>query len=177
MRFLKNCLALICILLAFNGIAQKATPVKFNYAISDTSFKVGDTVEIIVNIKIEDGWSVYSSEFAADGPLKFEFKAEKSKNFTVAGPIKPYKPFMHYDEVWEAEVKIFEERAQFRIPIVIKKKGPALFSASFSGQACKEVCVPISDAVAVDINTLPLGSYQSADPEVYSHYISIAAPK
>lgn len=177
MRFLKNCITLICILYSLIGMAQKASPVKFSYAISDTSFKVGDTVEIIVNLKIEERWSVYSSEFAADGPLKFEFKGEKSKSFVYAGPIKPYKPFMHYDEVWEAEVKIFEEMAQFRIPIVIKKTGPAVFTATFSGQACKEVCVPISDAVAVDINTLPLGSYQSADPEVYSHYTTVAAPK
>lgn len=177
MRFLKNFLALICILLAFNGLAQKVTPVKFDYAISDTSFKVGDTVEIIVNIKIENGWSVYSSEFAADGPLKFEFKGEKSKSFAFAGPIKPYKPFMHFDEVWEAEVKIFEEMAQFRIPIIIKKTGPVVFTATFNGQACKEVCVPISNAVSFDIRTLPFGDYQAADPEVYVHYMEIAAPK
>ncbi len=177
MDYFKSSILLILILVANCTFAQKTSPVKFSYAISDTSFKVGDTVEIIVNLQIEEKWSVYSSEFAADGPLKFEFKGEKSKNFVYAGPIIPYKPFMHYDEVWEAEVKIFEEIAQFRIPIVIKKTGPAVFTATFSGQACKEVCVPISDAVAVDINTLPLGGYQSADPEVYSHYISVAVPK
>jgi thiol:disulfide interchange protein len=160
--------------LSFIFLVSKAegviTPVTFTYGISKTSYKAGDTVEFIINAKIIDGWYLYSTEMAADGPLRFECNLDKSKDFDVVGKIVPYKPFTHRDDVWDADVEIFEKVAQFRIPLLVKKDGKINLKGKIEGQSCLESCIQVKDKIDVDLSALPLSDYIAADPSVYDHF-------
>ncbi len=170
MKVIKSWLFFIFLLDSSCAFAQALTPITLSYSLSKTGYKAADTVDFIINAKIKKGWCLYSSEFAADGPIKFECVVEKSNAFFLLGPLLAYNPFAHYDEVWEAEVKIFEEVAQFRLPMVVKKSGKIIFRARIEGQGCNEVCVPLSTTIALDLSTLTYSDYVSASPSVYSHY-------
>jgi DsbC/DsbD-like thiol-disulfide interchange protein len=165
-------LPLLLVLCAVMGKASQAqiNPVTFSYALSKTDYKAGDTVDFIITAKIEKGWCIYSSEFEVDGPIRFDCLLEKNDHIIKAGPITAYKPFQHFDETWEGQIKLFEGMGQFRIPLVIKKTGKLVLKGEIEGQACKDVCVPINAKVEVDVSTLPKGAYEAVDPSVYDHY-------
>jgi len=170
MKYITPIAFLYFLLFANVSFAQVVPPATLSYAVSKNNYKAGDTVYLIINVKMAEGWSLYSSEFKADGPIKFNCTLSKSSNYTPAGPIEAYKPFAHFDEVWEEEVKIFENIGQFRIPVIVKKAGKIMIKAEIEGQACKDACAPIADTIELDLSTLPVSDYIAADPAVYKHY-------
>jgi thiol:disulfide interchange protein DsbD len=170
MNFVKLFSSFLFSLIFLVSNARTIDQVKFSYAISKTDYKAGDTVDFIINAKIIDGWYLYGNEFAADGPIKFTCTIEKSNDFKQVGEISAYKPYAHVDETWEAEVKIFENVGQFRIPIIVNKSGKIIFKAAYEGQTCKESCIPIKDKIDLDLSTLAYSDYIVADPSVYKHY-------
>lgn len=170
MKLIKSWVFFIFLLDCSFAFAQATTPITLSYSISKTDYKSGDTLDFIINAKINEGWCLYSSEFLAEGPIKFECIAKKSNAFQQVGPLMAYQPFAHYDEVWEAEVKIFAGVAQFRLPMVVKKSGKIMFKAEMEGQACNDVCVPLHDTIELDLSTLPYGGYIAADPSIYEPY-------
>lgn len=170
MKFVRLVLLLFIFSLSLPGIAQVNSKVKFSYAVSKKDFKKGDTVDFIINAAIDEGWYLYSTEFAADGPIKFEVIFSDSSAFHQVGAVMPYKPFAHYDSTWEAEVKIFEKSAQFRVPLLITKDGAITLKGKVEGQLCQEQCIPVKEKFSVDLSTLPVGEYIAADESVYDHY-------
>lgn len=180
MKFLKASslfFALFAVLFTFADVVH---PVQYSYAISKADYKAGDTVDFIINAKIIDGWYLYSTEFAATDPIKFKCTITSSKKFTQVGAIVAYKPFSHFDETWEGEVKVFESLGQFRIPLVIHKEGKIELKAKIESQSCSNAegrCVPVDVNMHVDLSKLPYGDYVAADPAVYSHYDSKESAK
>ncbi len=171
MNFKKTLSFLTCFFLFFMVKADKVNPVSFSYAISKTDYKVGDTIDFIINASILDGWYLYSTEFPADGPLKFECNIEKSNDFSQVGKVMPYEPFAHKDENWDDSiVKIFEKVGQFRIPIRVNKAGKIEMLGKIEGQSCTDQCVPIGEKFKVDLSALPFSDFVVADASVYAHY-------
>lgn len=156
---------------------QNETLLTTSYGISKTNYKAGDTLDFIINTKIKSGWYLYSSEFLADGPMKFECTIENSNDFTVIDTIRAYKPFAHYDDVWEGEVKLFEDIGQFRIAIVVKKAGSIALKAMVAGQVCNDVCVPVEEKIDIDLSTLLYCDYKAADSAVYKHFEAMGEKK
>ena len=173
MKFVRIFTFLFCsILFLFSKAQGVITPVTFSYGISKTEYKAGDTIDFIINAKIIDNWYLYSTEMAADGPILFECNLDKSKDYEILSKPIPYKPFIHYDETWEADVQIFEKVAQFRISILVKKEGKIDLKGKIEGQSCLESCIQIKEKIALDLSTLAYSDYIAADPEVYKHYTS-----
>ncbi len=166
----RNFLLSALIFISLSGFSQGSNPYNLSFAVSKTNYKAGDTIDFIINFKIADGWELYSSEFPADGPIKFECTLEKSSDYTQLGTIIPYKPYTHYDEVWESQVKIFEKIAQFRLTIIVKKPGKINLKAALEGQFCKDACVAMSEKVDLELSSLPLGDNMAAEPSVYFHF-------
>lgn len=173
----------LCSLLfaTFISSAQVDHPVEYSYAISKADYKAGDSVDFIINAKILDGWYLYSSEFTADGPIKFTCTIQNSKDFS-AGAVQPYKPFAHLDPDWDnTEVKIFQSVGQFRVPLLVNKEGKIILNGKIESQSCSSVegrCVPVDVKLSdIDLSSLPISDYQVADPAVYDHYKTGEAPK
>lgn len=181
MKFQKFLFLCSLLLATFISSAQVDHPVEYSYAISKTDYKAGDSVDFIINAKILDGWYLYSSEFAADGPIKFACTIQNSKDFS-AGTVQPYKPFAHLDPDWDnLEVKIFQSIGQFRVPLLVNKEGKIVLNGKIASQSCSSIegrCVPVDVNLSnIDLSALPVSDYQVADPAVYDHYKTGEAPK
>lgn len=181
MKFHKILFLCSLLLATFISSAQVDHPVEYSYAISKTDYKAGDSVDFIINAKILDGWYLYSSEFVAEGPIKFSCTIQNSKDFS-AGTVQPYKPFAHLDPDWDnLEVKIFQSIGQFRVPLLVNKEGKIVLNGKIVSQSCSSIegrCVPVDVNLSnIDLSTLPVSDYQVADPAVYEHYKTGEAPK
>ncbi len=181
MKFHKILFLCSLLLATFISSAQVDHPVEYSYAISKADYKAGDSVDFIINAKILDGWYLYSSEFVADGPIKFTCTIQNSKDFS-AGTVQPYKPFAHLDPDWDnTEVKIFQSVGQFRVPLLVNKEGKIILNGKIASQSCSSVegrCVPVDVKLSdIDLSLLPISDYQVADPAVYDHYKTGEAPK
>ncbi len=181
MKFHKILFLCSLLLATFISSAQVDHPVEYSYAISKADYKAGDSVDFIINAKILDGWYLYSSEFVADGPIKFTCTIQNSKDFS-AGTVQPYKPFAHLDPDWDnTEVKIFQSVGQFRVPLLVNKEGKIILNGKIASQSCSSVegrCVPVDVKLSdIDLSSLPISDYQVADPAVYDHYKTGEAPK
>ncbi len=81
--------------------------------------KIGDKkYDLILTASIENEWHLYSIEKVEDGPLPTEFIFEEQKGFKVIGEaIEVTKPIKEYEEVFEKEIKFFNNEAVFKVSI------------------------------------------------------------
>lgn len=137
----------IIVLLAAPAFAQIIEPAKWSWEASKKSVKVGDEIELIFKIEIEDNWHTYANDFDPEcGPLltKVEFKQDAS--FKLIGPLKAINAKVHYEDVFECDTKVFEVRGEFRQKIKVLSKELKL-SGNYDGQSCTDAgkCVPFGD--------------------------------
>ena len=122
---------------------EQITDWKFNFA--DPNFKVGDEVELVFTANIENGWTLYSSDFKADiGPQPTTFWFAENGSFEVEGKITPIAPLKKIDKNWGFEVSYFAKKAEFRTKVRIVEHTLDIFGA-IKGQVChdkKGICIP-----------------------------------
>jgi len=81
--------------------------------------KTGDkTFDLILKASIEKDWHLYSVDKVEDGPLPTEFVFENQNGFKVIGQaIEITRPTKEYEEVFEQEIKFFNDKAVFKVSI------------------------------------------------------------
>ncbi|HAA10977.1 MAG TPA: disulfide bond formation protein DsbD [Cytophagales bacterium] len=125
---------------------QLAEPATWQYEYSVKEAQVGDEIEVIFNIDIEDGWYMYSNDFDPDlGPMLTETTFLDPAGYELVGGLVPQHPKKKYDEVWEGDVTYFTKKAQFRQKIKILSTDFAGVSGEYTGQVCTEIdgqCIP-----------------------------------
>ncbi|NJN41770.1 MAG: DUF255 domain-containing protein [Flammeovirgaceae bacterium] len=132
--------------LSFSVIyAQILTPSKWEVTPATPKARVGDEIDILFHVKIDDNWYLYSSEFdCEDGPMKTTFDFIKDPSFQLVGKVSAINPVDKFDDVFECDVKIFKKTAEFRQRIKILT--PKLkISGTYEFQVCTEVdgrCIP-----------------------------------
>src|SRR5258708_39711010 len=110
---------LFSVILLFVGttfsFAQILKPAKWTHETSTKEAKVGDEITLIFKAIIDPSWNLYSSEFPCeDGPIKMTFSFRPDKSYSLSGAVKAINPKDKHDKIFECDVKIFEERAEFR---------------------------------------------------------------
>lgn len=141
---------LLLILLILPGIsqAQILKPAKWSYATSKEQVKINDEVELIFNVKIDEDWYLYSSDFDPDlGPMVTEFTFQPNSSYELVGDIKPINPKKKYDELWEGEYTYFENTGQFRQVVKVLKED-LIINGSVEYQVCTDVdgrCIPFEE--------------------------------
>lgn len=138
---LKKASALLIFLIVFvtSSVAQILEPVKWSWAASKKSVKVGDEVELVFTGKIDDTWYVYANEFDPEcGPILTTITLTADPSFKALGPLKAINPKDKHDEVFGCDVKIFKGTALFRQKIKVLSKEPKI-AGTFNGQVCTEV--------------------------------------
>lgn len=80
-----------------------------------TSKKNSDgNIELTFDAKIDHGYHLYSLTIPDDGPLPTVFTFEESENYKlVNGVVEVITPIEEYDEVFELDIKFFEDNASF----------------------------------------------------------------
>lgn len=121
--------------------AQILEPTQWSTSTSVKEAKVGDEIDVIFTVKIDDGWYLYSSEFACEDPIKAEFIFKPHNSFKVVGKVVPINPKDKHDEFFDCDVKIFEKHGEFRQRIKILT-APLEISGEYNFQVCSTTCIP-----------------------------------
>ncbi len=92
--------------------SQILEPVKWDFTAKKTGSKKYD---LIFTAHIDKGYHLYSLTIPEGGPLPTEFSFEDSKQFKLVGkPVEVTKPIEKYDDVFEMDIKFFEDNAVFK---------------------------------------------------------------
>lgn len=151
----KYTLAFIVIIgLNLSGRGQILEPAKWSYDVSNASPQVGDEIDLIFHIKIDQDWYLYSSDFDPElGPLVTEFTFESNDTYELVGGIEPIEPKEKYDEIWEGNYTYFKEKGEFRQTIKVLNKAYSVIG-SYMYQVCSDIdgkCIPFDDEFAFGV--------------------------
>src|SRR6266496_1511822 len=128
---------LLTILLFFVGIAfsfaQILKPAKWTQEASTKEVKTGDELTLIFKATIDPSWYLYSSEFPCEDPIKMTFNFQPNKSYALVGKIEPVNPIDKHDKIFECDVKIFKDKAEFRQKIKVLGS-PLKISGSYEYQ-------------------------------------------
>ena len=183
---------LFCTFLAkTSSIAQLQTnKARWTYSFSKNEVKKGETVDLIFTAILEKDWYLYSSDFDPDlGPMLTSFAFEKNKSFELVGKLKPQNPKQKYEEVWQGNVRYFDDKAVFKQTVKILDNKPVIKGTS-EYQTCRHtngICVPGSDdfefkglkviAAAADASAEPnVGAVQPADENTTTNEVAASLP-
>lgn len=144
-RFVK--LLPLFLLFSIVSQAQVLTPAKWTIELSKTNVSVGDEIELYFKAIIDDNWYMYANDFDPDcGPLLTEITFAEIKNFELIGKTRAINPLPKHDKIFDCDVKIFNNKAEFRQKI--KVLGPLKIAGAIQGQVCTELdgkCIPFDE--------------------------------
>ncbi len=110
-----------------------------SYRTSKTEVTLGETIELIFEVKIAKDWYIYSSDVDPDiGPIPTSFKFESNAGYELVGKVQPINAKKKYDKIWEADITYFDNKAEFRQKVKILK-ADAKITGSFEFQCCSNV--------------------------------------
>ena len=91
--------------------AQIMDPAKVSYSVKETSATEAD---LIVTVKLDAGWHMYSQHTDPNGPLPTVFEFAKSNDYALVGKVTEPKPHEEKDEMFGCVVKSFSGTVVFR---------------------------------------------------------------
>jgi len=141
---------LILAVLYFSVSTYSQSPVKWIFS----SRSIGDNVyELRYTAKIEAPWHIYSQSTPDGGPLPTKITLSKNPLLTVEGKAKEIgKLHTKHEEVFEVDVKFFNEQVDFIQVVKIKSKVKTVAKGVVEFMLCnEEQCLPPTE-VAFSIN-------------------------
>lgn len=158
--------------IALPSFAQILEPAKWSWESSKKSVQVGDEVELIFTVKVDNNWYVYANDFDPDcGPLLTTIQFTEHASFKTVGAFKAIKPKDKHDEIFDCDVKLFVGKGEFRQKVKVLSSDLKI-SGVIEGQTCTEVdgkCIPfeadftITDIVVTGKAATP--AVQTPEPE------------
>lgn len=128
--------------------AQIHDPVSWETSVE----KINDSeFELVISAKIDAGWHLYSQKVPEGGPIPTTIQfTEDADKFQLVGNTSEGKGHQEYDNVFEMEIKFFEERAVFRQKIKLLTDEKLSIDGTIEFMVCDdEFCLPPTE---VDIN-------------------------
>jgi len=131
---------IVLLLLCLPAWAQIETPTTWEKpSISTQKITVGEIVEVSFKANIKKDWYLYSANFDPEiGPIVTTFQFNQHPSYQLVGKIKPIGQKVKNDEVWQAEIPYFTERATFVQKIRILQPDVKL-TGSIEFQSCTDV--------------------------------------
>ncbi|UOG74036.1 thioredoxin family protein [Hymenobacter tibetensis] len=148
MTFLKTILLglLLVLVTAAGATAQILKPTTLSTALSQTTAKAGEEVDLIVNARIDDTWHLYATDFDPDlGPTAFTFNFTKSPAYELVGQPKSINSKKKFDETWKGDITYFDKTGQIRQRIRVLQPGPLTVEVDVQYQTCTDIdgrCIP-----------------------------------
>jgi thiol:disulfide interchange protein len=122
----------------FFSNAQVLQPAKITSSASTYQVKAGDEIELIFSATIDKGWYIYSLGFDAEcGPIPMSITLDKNNSFELKGELTPIKDKKKHDEIFDCDVRIFEDKGEFRQKVKILTSNPVI-KGIYEGQVCSE---------------------------------------
>ena len=138
---MKKLLTLLLLTLSFLGNAQILDPVKWTTKVvqkSNTEF------ELVMEAAIEEHWHMFS-QYTPDGgslPSVFEYKNQKG-NYTLVGKTTESKCKKVYNDIFEVDEYMFEDKATFKQLIKVTNSKLTEVKVYVEYQACLEQCIQL----------------------------------
>lgn len=135
---------LVFVLMAVSSFAQILEPAKWSWAPSKTKVKVGDEIELIFKVAVEEGWYIYANDFDPEcGPMLTKVDFTPHASFKTIGELKAIKPKDKHDEAFDCDVKIFVHTGEFHQKIKILSDKLSI-AGEYNGQTCTDAgkCIP-----------------------------------
>lgn len=115
------------------GKPKLIEPTKWKVAYSKSEVKIGDKVDIIISVEIEDDWYIYT---VGENPPYASIDFASHPSYSLEGKIKQGQGIKQkYDDNLEMDVKYYEKKAEFRQTVKILKANPVI-KIEVQGQAC-----------------------------------------
>ncbi len=146
-------LALLAI--SSTGLAQIYDPVEWALSLED---KGDGTAEIVIRAKIEAKWHLYAQQISEDpdaiGPVPTSFAFETNPGYELVGSTQESKSIVKYDNMFELDLRYFENSAEFRQKIKINSKDGFNINVIVSFMACDDTkcTIPIDEEYKVGVN-------------------------
>ncbi len=117
----------------FVASAQILDPAKVSCSVKETS---ATEAELVVTVKLDAGWHMYSQHTDPNGPLPTEFSFEKSNDYGLVGKVIEPKPHEENDPLFGCVVKSFEGTVVFRQKIKRLSTNDFTVKGTISYQLC-----------------------------------------
>ena len=115
--------------------AQLLDPAKRSYSVKEIS---ATEAELIITVKLDQGWHMYSQYTSADGPLATVFVFAKSGDYQLVGKVVEPKPHEEMDPLFGCVVKSFEGTVVFRQKIKRLSQKDFTVTGTLSYQLCND---------------------------------------
>lgn len=138
-------------------------PVKWTYATK----KLDDqTYELVFKAKIDQGYHLYSLNIPENGPLPTVFTFQSSEEYAIQGDVfETTEGTVKFDDIFEMDIKSFEDFAEFRQTVVVKQQFPVQVTGEIAYMVCNDVgCVALYHDfdLEFDGNTLGAATVQAS---------------
>jgi len=157
--FSSRLLAVSLLLLSMSLKSQVLDPVKWSFSVN----KISDSeAELVLTAKIDKGWHLYSQQVPEDGPIPTTFSFTSLRGVELVGKTSEPNVQPHYDQVFQANIKYFDNQAVFRQKVRITSADNPTVQGSLEFMACDdEKCLTPKE---VDFS-FSLAGYKAASPE------------
>ncbi|MBP5546363.1 MAG: thioredoxin family protein [Bacteroidales bacterium] len=127
----------------FVASAQMLNPAKVSCSVKETS---ATEAELIVTVKLDAGWHMYSQHTDPNGPIATTFEFTKSKDYALVGKVNEPKPHEENDPLFGCVVKSFEGIVVFKQKIKRLSQNDFTVKGMISFQLCNNgSCIPPED--------------------------------
>jgi thiol:disulfide interchange protein len=160
MRKLIFCLSLL--ITAFQiATAQILKPAKLSAEPFSGEVKTGDVIDLVFRAQIDKNWYIYTTGFDPEcGPLPMVISLENG-GFELVGSLKAPTDKGKHDEIFDCDVRYFENTGEFIQQIRVLKEGSLEIKGAYEGQACSNVtgqCVQVAGDLFLGAFTVKAGS-------------------
>jgi thiol:disulfide interchange protein DsbD len=146
------------------SFSQILTPVKWSFRVEQTK---PDEAILHMVAKIDHGWHIYSrnNPLPPDGPVGTTFVFNKSKDYSIEGPVTEPKPIVETDSQFDNQtLRYFDIKADFKQKIKVLSKKDFKVTGTLEFMCCDNgQCIPPDNVdYSFDIKGNPAGSEVAA---------------
>lgn len=117
---------------------KRVKPVTLRAKTDSDTLRQGENTEIVIELDIDDGWHLYGENPDIDFLVPVQIDPVEMPRFQF-GKLESPEPRIKEDPILEKEVRTFEDRIRFRLPVRIAENartGGAVFALKVKHQAC-----------------------------------------
>ncbi|MGX8712895.1 MAG: cytochrome c biogenesis protein CcdA, partial [bacterium] len=115
--------------------AQLLDPAKRSYSVKETS---ATEAELVVTVKLDNGWHMYSQYTDENGPLATVFDFTPGSDYQLVGKVSEPKPHEEMDPLFGCMVKSFSGTVVFRQKIKRLSQKDFTVTGTISYQLCND---------------------------------------
>ena len=152
-------------LITFTTAFAQLNPAHWNFNVKELS---SNEVELQFQLKLDEGWHIYSQKSDPNGPIPSEYTFEDNANYKRVGGVAEPKSHDEFDEIFKCTVRSFSGKVTFRQKIkrstdkAFEVKGSMYYQLCNDGSCIAPDDVPFT--FKVPASTMPAN--EENEPEI-----------